>query len=190
MCLAACCAPAARALAAVPGNNNDFRGGKVEWARLHNPGVYWNRHAEADPELLDFIRRNTTLNIDPVWRAASPKILPDLCNYPFLFTDRVENLPAADARNLAEYLRRGGFLFIDCCCNTGINPSPDAYLANQLKFLQAMLPEAHIEAMPDNHGFTPPTSRWRATRLGPNRATAGWIRGFSPCAAFIWANAW
>ncbi len=147
-CVAAWLAPVVRAQA--PGGNVEYRGGKVEWARLHNPGQYWNRHANADPELLDFIRRNSTLNIDPTWQAASAKTLPGLCNYPFLFTDRVENLDSNEGRNLAEYLRRGGFLFVDCCCNTGINPSLDGYLVNQIKFLSGILPEARVEPLAES----------------------------------------
>jgi len=149
-CVGACLASAVRAQAP-GGSGQDFRGGKVEWARLRNSGQYWNRHAESDPELLDFIRRNSSLNIDTTWQAASGATLAGLCNYPFLFTDRVENLNPTEERNLAEYLKRGGFLFIDCCCNTGINPSPDEYLANQLKFLNGMLPGAKIDPIPESH---------------------------------------
>ncbi len=147
--MAATLAPVVRAQA--PGSASDFRGGKVEWARLRNPGQYWNRHAESDPELLDFLRRNTSLNIDPTWQAASAATLAGLCNYPFLFTDRVENLDSSAGRNLAEYLKRGGFLFIDCCCNTGINPSLDNYLASQIKFLRGIVLDARIDPLPESN---------------------------------------
>jgi len=181
-CAAALLAPVLRAQAPNSGSQ-EFRGGKVEWARLRNAGQYWNRHAESDPELLDFIRRNSSLNIDTTWRAASGHTLSDLCNYPFLFADRVENLDSTEERNLGEYLKRGGFLFIDCCCNTGINPSPDLYLENQLKFLNGMLPNVRIDAMPDNHEVytlffkmqrhpprAQPGNSWMDTRVFPLHA--------------------
>jgi hypothetical protein len=170
--------------AQAPGQGNaEFRGGKVEWARLRNSGQYWNRHAEADPELLDFIRRNSSLNIDTTWRAASGQALADLCNYPFLFADRVQNLNPTEGKNLAEYLKRGGFLFIDCCCNTGINPSPDDYLADQIKYLHGILPDIRIELMPETHDVytlffkmqrrpprAMPGNSWMDTRIFPLRS--------------------
>lgn len=178
-CLTACLGTKLYSQTAGSGSQ-DFRGGKVEWARLRNSGQYWNRHADSDPELLDFIRRNSSLNIDTTWRAASAKTLPDLCNYPFLFADRVANLDTTEERNLAEYLRRGGFLFIDCCCNTGINPSPDVYLDSHLKFLRGMLPNVHIDPIPDTHEIysvffkmqrrpprAQPGNSWMDTRVFP-----------------------
>lgn len=150
VCLAACLAPALRAQPAA-GESENFRGGKVDWARLKNSGQYWNRHANSDPELLDFLRRNSSLNIDPTWHAASAKSLSDICNYPFLFADRIENLDPGEQTNLGEYLRRGGFICIDCCCNTGINPSPDDYLLNQLQMFHTILPDVSIKPLPENH---------------------------------------
>jgi len=128
-----------------------FRGGKVEWARLKHSGAYWNRHAESDDALLSFIRSNTTLNIDSVWHAAPASDLAALTEYPFLFADTLEFLNPAEQRNLAEYLRRGGFILIDACCNIKINRQPEYFLSDHRRILKAMFPDFHYEDLLPQH---------------------------------------
>jgi hypothetical protein len=53
--------------------------------------------------------------------------------------------------NLREYLLRGGFLFIDACINTTVNPDPDQFLANQVAVLTQMLPGVKIEPIAMDH---------------------------------------
>ena len=127
-------------------------GGKVEWARLKTQGPYWDRHARSDPRLLRFIRNTASLNIDPVWHAADVEDFQQMIAYPFIFSDglhRVTDLQGI--QNLREYFKRGGFIFIDSCINTDINPDPDAFLKMQITTLQRILPDARVERLPDNH---------------------------------------
>ncbi len=131
--------------------NERLRGGTVEWARLQTRGAYWDRHANSDLVLLDFLRRNTTLNIGQTWRVAWVAKLDELCLYPFLYSDSIASLTADEGRNLAEYLRRGGFLFIDACRNKEINPDIKKYLQAQLKVLSAQFPNLRSEKILPNH---------------------------------------
>ena len=127
-------------------------GGKIEWARLKTQSVSWNRHADADPRLLRFIRNTALLNIAPVWHAADVENLKQMDAYPFLFSEgihHVTDLPGI--LNLREYLKRGGFLFIDSCINTNVNPDPDAFLSMQIAALQRILPDSRVERLPDSH---------------------------------------
>ena len=127
-------------------------GGSVRWARLKTPSLSWNRHADSDPRLLDFIRTNTSLNIDSHWYAARVDHLNDMILYPFLFSEgihRVTDKTGLD--NLREYLQRYGFLFIDSCINTDINPDPDMFLAAQIATFTALLPNVKIERLPNDH---------------------------------------
>jgi hypothetical protein len=127
-------------------------GGSVRWARLKTASRTWNRHASSDPSLLDFIRTNTSLNIDSRWFAADVERLDEMIHYPFLFSEGIHHVvdqPGLD--NLREYLQRDGFLFIDSCINTDINPDPDAFLAMQIATLTSLLPNAKIDRLPDDH---------------------------------------
>lgn len=127
-------------------------GGKVEWARLKTASPSWDRHARSDPNLLQFIRSSTTLNIDPVWHVADVENLQQMCSYPFLFSEGLHHVTDAPGlQNLREYFQRGGFIFVDSCINTNINPDPDEFLKAQIATLQAIFPDARVERLPPDH---------------------------------------
>lgn len=128
-----------------------FRGGTVEWARLKHSGEYWNRHAESDDAMISYIRASTTLNISSEWHSASASDLEAMTRYPFLFADTLQHLSGTEKQNLVEYLKRGGFIFIDACCNNKINPSGREFLFNHLNILQSMLPELEVEVLGSSH---------------------------------------
>lgn len=131
---------------------DDLRGDRVGWARLKTSNPQWKRHAGADPVLTKFFRDQTSLNIDPVWYEADVNRLDELCRYPFLFsqgvgvvTDRV------GCSNLAEYIRRGGFVLVDACHDSRVTPDFDVFLQQQIGFYSAALPEALVVALPATH---------------------------------------
>ncbi len=129
------------------------RGGFVSWARMKTPSPHWQRHAEKDHLLVDFIRTNTNLDIEQTWRVADIDALDQLCQYPFLFSEGIHRLTDHQQRaNLGEYMQRGGFLFIDSCINTSeVNPDPDAFFNMQVETLRKVLPGVRISAIPHNH---------------------------------------
>lgn len=128
-----------------------YRGSKVEWTRLRTGQKYWNRHSEHDARLLGLMRAHTTLNIDDQWRPTHPGNLEELCNYPFVYADNIIFLKDDESRNLAEFLRRGGFLLIDACVNIDINKSPDAFLKGQLQVLARQFGELRVETLTPEH---------------------------------------
>ncbi len=131
---------------------DELRGERVGWARLKTASLHWMRHARGDPELMQFLRENSSLNIDPTWYAADCEKLSEMCAYPMLFSQSVSVIhDAAGRNNVAEYMRRGGFLLVDACINAFINPDPDLFLVQQKLFFAEALPEAHIVALPENH---------------------------------------
>jgi hypothetical protein len=128
------------------------RGGRVGWARLKTPSEHWSRHTGSDGTLSDFIRTHTTLNMEPEWRAADPERLEELGAFPFLFcTDLAPIVSPKSLANLSEYLRRGGFLLVDACCNREINPDDDLFLANNTAVFRRLLPEMSIKVLPQDH---------------------------------------
>jgi len=129
-----------------------LRGDRVGWARLKTPSQHWRRHAAADPILTKFFRDETTLNIDSVWYVADAEIMDELRKYPFLFSQGVSAITETRGQtNLAEYIRRGGFVLVDACHDVHVTPDFDAFLRDQLAFYAAVLPEARIVALPSTH---------------------------------------
>jgi Domain of unknown function (DUF4159) len=135
---------------AAPGDDADLqRGGKVKWARLKTASASWHRHARSDPDMLDYVRRNTTLNIDPLSYWADVGNLDQMCAYPLLFSEGTHWITdPAQQRNIGEYLRRGGFLLIDSCI--AVNHDADAYFRSEAGFILSVLPEAEIRLIPNS----------------------------------------
>jgi hypothetical protein len=127
------------------------RSGKLEWTRLDTGTKYWDRHAEYDDELLTSMRRHTTLDIDRVWQATRPNDMEKLCSYPFVYSDNIAPLSKADAKNVAEYLRRGGFLLIDACGNSQINPDPVRFFDQQVAVLRNHFPNLRVKDLDPRH---------------------------------------
>jgi hypothetical protein len=125
--------------------------GRIDWARLQTSGPFWNRHGRSDPEMLAYLRKNTPLNIDSEWHFARADSLEGLRSYPFIYTENIEPLSPTEAHNLAEYLRRGGFLFIDACANPEVNPDIPRFLAAQLGVLAKEFPDLRTESLPPQH---------------------------------------
>lgn len=130
-----------------------LRGDRVGWARLKTPSAHWKRHATGDPVLMQFLQRQTSLNLDPKWQVADVERLDEMQLYPLLFSQGVHMVQSATGRsNVAEYVRRGGFLLIDACCNPNINGmSHDDFFGREREFLGAVLPEARVVALPAEH---------------------------------------
>jgi hypothetical protein len=128
-----------------------FRENQFQWARLRTSGPYWNRHAGGDPALIDYLRRATPLKIDPEWHTVRPDSVESLEVFPLIYCDSVAHLSSDEAANLAEYLRRGGFLCIDACEHRAINPFIPAFLETQLRVLSAQFPNLRTEELFPKH---------------------------------------
>jgi hypothetical protein len=128
-----------------------FRGGKVEWTRLETSDQYWNRHSDGDGRLLWLMHANTSLNIERTWHAARAADLESLCAYPFVYAADVSVVSDEEAKNLVEYLKRGGFLFVDCCINASINKDPRVFLQRQTALLTRHWPELRVVELESKH---------------------------------------
>lgn len=131
---------------------DQLRGDRVGWARLKTASPNWKRHAGADPTLTKFFRNQTTLNIDPIWYAADVDHMDELCRYPLLFSQNVGVVTDQQGRaNVAEYIRRGGFMLVDACHDHRVTPDFEEFLVQQRAFYAAALPEALIVQIPPTH---------------------------------------
>jgi Domain of unknown function (DUF4159) len=130
-----------------------LRGAKVEWARLRTEGLYWNRHAADDAPMLKFMEDKVGFAPGRVWSAADARDLEQLCTYPFLFAESIAPLAPDERHNLGEYLKRGGFIFIDACINAAVNPDLGHFLADQTTVLRAELPDLQIRELTPQDGI-------------------------------------
>ena len=140
--------------AAQPKPSAPLRAEPVSWARLITPNPDWNIHGDRDPDLAQFIRENTSLDIHRSPQPANPTRLEDLCRHPFIYAKDLRWIKqAAQLANLGEYLRRGGFLCVDACATDAVNPDMEVYLRANRAIFQRMLPEAEIRKLPATHGI-------------------------------------
>jgi hypothetical protein len=137
--------------AATPPAKPPVRGGRFEWARLETSERYWDRHLDTDPSVIAYLRRSTSLNIDPKVHVAKATSLDELRRYPLIFCKDISVFTPAERRNFGEYLRRGGFILIDACRNEGINPNPQAFLRAQLKMLSQEFPDLKAAQLAPSH---------------------------------------
>ncbi len=126
-------------------------GTKVEWARLKTGSPYWNRHSERDMQVLQLMRKETSLEMSDVWHSAQANDLAELCAYPFLFAESVAPLSEPELDKVAEYVRRGGFLLIDACVAVSINPDAKKFLDAQTQTLSRKIPDLRVETLKPDH---------------------------------------
>lgn len=94
-----------------------FQWARVKFVTTDNVKDKWNIWPNGDIFLLKELKRCTGLNIDTTWYVAPLEDLDEMCKYPFLFMTtegRFEFTPRQQT-NLAEYLKRGGFMLADDC---------------------------------------------------------------------------
>jgi hypothetical protein len=157
------------------------RSDKPEWARLRTSAPGWDRHSNIDHEMLEFFRARTSISVGKVWHAVEARI-DTLNNFPFLFAESLVSLSPEERHTIGEYLRRGGFLLLDGCVNTEVNPDMARYSRDQLAVLQAELPELRVEDLPPRHEIF---SIYFQLRQFPPTGSPG---SRAPLRALVWEN--
>lgn len=140
--------------AAFGGQPDKLRGDRVGWARLLTPNIDWQIHGDRDATLARFIRENTSLDIQMSPHPADPAHLDQLCCHPFIYAKDFRWVTNEVAlANIAEYLRRGGFMCVDACATEAVNPDMEVYLRDNRAIFKRMLPEAGIRKLPETHAI-------------------------------------
>lgn len=130
-------------------------GRKTQWVRLQTSKGEWDRHKNGDAKLLKMMGEQTSLNITPEWKSARATDPSALSPYPFIFAPSVATLTEVEAQNVAEYLKRGGFLLVDACINPTFNRDPRVFLQQQVAMLSSHLPGAlGIELTPEHEIYS------------------------------------
>jgi hypothetical protein len=131
-----------------------LRAEPVDWARLITPNKDWDIHGDRDPDLAQFIRDHTSLDIHRSPQSANPADLANLCRHPFIYAKDLRWVSdASQLANLGEYLRRGGFLCVDACATEAVNPDMQVYLHANSDIFKRIFPEADIRKLPPTHGI-------------------------------------
>jgi len=135
------------------------RGSRTGWARLKFPCAAeaepdWGLHPSGDFKVIQQIRADTSINLSRSWFVADIDDLKRMCDFPFIFAHGQQYLrlnPRQQA-DLAEYLKRGGFLFVDDCVLDPLNPAAaDLFYRSMVENLQAALPDAKWEVLDVKH---------------------------------------
>ncbi len=138
------------------------RGSRVSWARLKFPvkgsssmesAWDWHAHPTGDVRMIDFIRKNTSLNLLADWNVVDAEHLEKMCAFPYIFMhgQRTLNLSPLAENNIKEYLLRGGFLFIDDCVYQKYDPYQDMMYQSTLKLLKRLFPGVDIQRVGLDH---------------------------------------
>ena len=130
-----------------------LRAERVDWARLVTPNNDWQIHGDRDAALARFIRDNTSLDIRKAPYSADPAHLDQLCCHPFIYAKDLRWVSdETQLANVAEYLRRGGFLCVDACATEAVNPDMEVCLRENSAIFQRMFPRSRIQKLPETHG--------------------------------------
>ena len=165
------------------------RGSRVSWARLKFPvrgsssrenQWDWHNHPTGDVKLIDWIRKNTDINMKQEWNIVDISKLDDMCEFPFIFMhgQRIININDTQKSNLREYLLRGGFIFVDDCVYTHWEPA--LFYESMMKLLPELLPETTFKKLDKGHEifncyFNVP--RWPHMQGRDNGLTAAYYKG-------------
>lgn len=124
----------------------------MAWARLVTESSSWKVHQANDPLLADFIRRHSTLNLEPKCYPADSGQLVDLCGYPFIFTNNLTDVHSPERlANVREYLLRGGFIYIDRCVNPRFSLEQEPFYRRHLDWFKRLIPSCTIRELPRTH---------------------------------------
>ncbi len=116
----------------------------VKLARVkYSGGGDWYNDPSSERNLLDFVRRNTNIFVEPVYTYVD-LATDNLFAYPLLFLTGHGNINFTDreVRNLRAYLENGGFLYIDD--DYGL----DEFVRREMK---KVFPNQNFVELPFNH---------------------------------------
>lgn len=113
-------------------------------ARLqYDGGGDWYNDPEVIPNLVKFIKKYINIDLDEKQAVVKPSS-KEIFNYPIIYMTGHGNVyfSEIDAKNLREYLERGGFLYVDD--DYGL----DTYFRREIK---KVFPDKELEEVPLNH---------------------------------------
>lgn len=133
----------------------NIRGSRISWARLKFPTtgyrqstLGWFYHPSGDVIIVNWLRKNTTMNMKLEWNIADIDRLDQMTDFPLIFISGkgAMNLNARQKANLKEYILRGGFLFVDDCVAL-FQVKEDLFFDSVLTVLREILPGIELKRL-------------------------------------------
>lgn len=130
-----------------------FHWARVKFKNVVNSNNKWDFGPKADVFLLKKLKQSTGLNIDTTQYVTSLADLEDMCKFPFLFmtTDGAVVFKPNEQANLAEYLKRGGFLFAEDCVAEH-SSRPDAFFLDFRNKIEHLFGQKMVR-LPNTHAI-------------------------------------
>jgi hypothetical protein len=126
----------------------------IAWARLVTPGPHWAVHRDQDDVIAQFIRNRTGIAMDPKARVVEPASVEALAGVPLIFSnDLARVVDPGHQANIREYIRRGGFFFVDACVDARVTPSFPDYFRSHTEFFQRLFPGVQLRMLLENHAI-------------------------------------
>ena len=107
---------------------------------------------EGDHELLTALEKATTLKADKKIKVVNLDKVDEICNYPIIFIHEQEEtvLNEKEVKNMRDYIKRGGFVFIDDCVNE--KEDYDSFFRTMKKEIETkVFPEKRMTKISNNH---------------------------------------
>jgi len=118
----------------------------IKLARLkYSGGGDWYNDPSAEVQLLNYVRKNTNLNVDPIYEYVDLST-DKIYNYPLIFMTGHGSVSLTDSevRRMRAYLENGGFLYIDD------DYGMDEFIRREMK---KIFPSQEFTELPYNHGI-------------------------------------
>jgi len=114
----------------------------------------WADHPTGEQYLLQMFKERTSINADCSWHVVDMNNLKEMVKYPILFVTSPEEFRCTDAeaRNLKEYIMRGGFLLADDCVFKGNGPR-DKFFTSVKELINRTFDAKMVEIPPSDDLF-------------------------------------
>ncbi len=110
----------------------------------YSGGGDWYNDPSAEVNMMDYLKKNTVIDVDEPKFYSADISSEDIFNYPFIFITGHGNINFSDTevKRLKEYLERGGFLYAD-----------DDYGMNEpfKREMKKVFPEQEMKELPFDH---------------------------------------
>lgn len=110
----------------------------------YSGGGDWYNDPSAEVNMMDYLKKNTVIDVDESKFYSADISSDDIFNYPFIFITGHGNISFSDTeiKRLREYLERGGFLYAD-----------DDYGMNEpfKREMKKVFPEQEMKELPFDH---------------------------------------
>lgn len=108
--------------------------------------------SDADLQLLEALEKATTLKVNKKINVISLEKMDEICNFPLIFIHAQEEavLNEKEVKNLKDYIKRGGFVFIDDCVNE--REDYDSFFRTMKREIETkVFPEKRMTKISNNH---------------------------------------